>query len=98
MRPSSQSMYLDALALVSTPLYTHQLPLASLALAGGYAADAMTRPDVLSLSLRMTFSIRPREDKEIPQARAAQALLTLPPPLQGYFYYSIHESPTAGPL
>nr|DAS46435.1 MAG TPA: hypothetical protein [Caudoviricetes sp.] len=76
-------MYLDALALVSTPLYLRQLPLASLALAGGYAADAMTRPDVLSLSPHMTFSIRPQEDKEIPPARAAQALLTLPPPSPG---------------
>lgn len=63
---------------------TFQLPLASLALAGGYARfSAMTHPFVLSLSMRMTFSIRPQEDKEIPPARAAQALLTLPPPSPG---------------
>nr|DAR09614.1 MAG TPA: hypothetical protein [Caudoviricetes sp.] len=31
----------------------------------------------------MTFSIRSQEDKEIPPARAAQALLTLPPPPPG---------------
>lgn len=34
---SSHPMDLDFLALVSTPLYLRQLPLASLALAGGYA-------------------------------------------------------------
>ena len=50
------SMRRDTPALVSTPLYTHQLPLASLALAGGYARfSAMTYPFVLSLSLRMTL-------------------------------------------
>lgn len=76
-------MYLDALALVSTPLYLRQLSLASLALAGGYAADAMTPPFVLSLSPHMTFCLRSQEDKEIPPARAAQALLTLTPPPQG---------------
>nr|DAR89593.1 MAG TPA: hypothetical protein [Caudoviricetes sp.] len=65
---------------------------------GATPADAMTNPPVLPISPRMTVSIRPREDKEIPPARAAQALLTLPPPLQGCFYYSIHESPTAGLL
>ena len=70
----------------------------SLALAGGYAANAMTNLLVLSLSLRMTFSIHPQEDKEIPPARAAQALLTLPPPHRGYLYQLIHESPTAGLL
>nr|DAX68849.1 MAG TPA: hypothetical protein [Caudoviricetes sp.] len=76
-------MHPDTPALVSTPLYLRQLSLASLALAGGYAANAMTRPLMLSLSLRMTLSIRPQEDKEIPPARAAQALLTLPPPSPG---------------
>lgn len=50
---------------------------------GATPADAMTHPGVLSLSLHMTFSIRPQEDKEIPPARAAQALLTLPPPSPG---------------
>nr|DAJ20981.1 MAG TPA: hypothetical protein [Siphoviridae sp. ctEci12] len=58
----------------------------------------MTLLPVLSLSPRISFYNRPQEDKEIPPARAAQALLTLPPPHQGYFYYLIHESPTAGLL
>nr|DAR75871.1 MAG TPA: hypothetical protein [Caudoviricetes sp.] len=50
----------------------------------GYACfSAMTRPGVLSLSPHMTFCHHPQEDKEIPPARAAQALLTLPPPLPG---------------
>lgn len=65
---------------------------------GATPADAMTRPGVLSLSPHMTFSIRPQKDKEIPPTRAAQALLTLPPPRQGYLYQLIHESPTAGLL
>nr|DAK24716.1 MAG TPA: hypothetical protein [Caudoviricetes sp.] len=43
----------------------------------------MTNLPVLSLSPHMTFCHRPQEDKEIPPARAAQALLTLPPPPPG---------------
>ena len=63
---------------------------------GATPADAMTRPGVLSLSPHMTFRTRPQEDKEIPPARAAQALLTLPPPHQGYLYQLIHEKPDSG--
>lgn len=65
---------------------------------GATPAVAMTHPGVLSLSPHMTFYNRPQEDKEIPPARAAQALLTLPPPHRGYLYQLIHESPTAGLL
>lgn len=50
---------------------------------GATPADAMTNLLVLSLSPHITFSIRPQEDKEMPPARAAQALLTLPPPPPG---------------